>query len=88
MRRRIWIISRTTEITPQVIAEAASNNCSEIAKGAPPALKNQLIGKKLPLAYEESEPIIPEEPRDILKELDELKAEVEALKAAKDGVLS
>ena len=64
------------------LADAENNGCSEIVWGIPPALKNILRGKKLPLAYEEPEILLGPEPRDLEVEIDDLKARVEKLEDA------
>ena len=73
MARRVWIVSKGTVIDEQVIQDATVNNCSEIARGIPPALQNELRFQKLPLAYEEPERIQLEQ-RDLAKEIDEIKS--------------
>jgi len=83
MGRRIWIVHKNDEITQQIRDEATANNCPEIARGVPPLLKKELWGQKLPLAYEEPEPIKPEPQRDFPSEIDDLKARIVKLEKAK-----
>jgi len=77
--RRIWIVSKGTDIDNKARIDAKMNGCTEIARGIPPRLKKELAFQSLPRVYEEPESPIPEKPRDIIKELDELKAKVELL---------
>lgn len=81
MGRRIYIVSKVTDITDGVKAEAAVNNCPEIVHGLPPRLREKLRGRKLPLVYEEPDQPEPEPMRDPLRELDELWARIENLEA-------
>ena len=60
MARRIWIVSEDTEIDEGVLADAAANNCPEIAQGIPPSLKDTLSEDMLPCAYEYPEPPLPD----------------------------
>ncbi len=84
MARKIYIISKITEITQEVIREATNESCFEIVKGIPPILKAKLRGKKLPLVYEEPEQTIPEPKRDYGIEIDELNVKVDSLLLEKE----
>ena len=53
--RRVWIVSKETEITQEVIDAAKLNGCPWIANGIPPALQDVISEKQLPCAYEEPE---------------------------------
>jgi len=74
MARRVWIIAKKDKVEDSDIADATLNGCPEIANGIPPALEG-IIGA-LPCVYEEPEPPIPEPPRDLAAELDEIKAKI------------
>jgi len=62
MARRIWIVSKETEIDEGVLADATANNCTEIAQGIPPSLNNIITEEMLPCAYEYPEPPLPPPP--------------------------
>lgn len=76
MGRRIWIVSADTKITKTVRNNAKLNGCPEIACGIPPALDGK-VGA-LPCAYEEPESSV-EPTRDLMAEIDELKAQIAEL---------
>ena len=76
MGRRVYIVSKETEVDQAVIDAATSHNCPEIAKGIPPALKGIVTKAMLPCTYEESEPEFIPEPRNIEAEMDEIKAKI------------
>jgi len=89
MTRRIWIVSGDTEITESVKTDARLANCSEVAKGIPPALTGKVQERELPIAYDEVETPEPVN-YDLVKELDtlakglaELKSRVSSLESAK-----
>lgn len=79
MGRRVWIIDENEEITDKVKADAKLNNCPEIVVGIPQALNDQ-IGA-LPSVYEEPDPIPPDKPRDLAKEIDALKIRLSVLES-------
>ena len=56
MTRRIYIVSKDTEITQEVIDAAIAATCSEIVKGIPPILSSNITEDMLPYAYEEPTP--------------------------------
>jgi len=68
--RRILVIPEQADPKDFEI-EAEMSNCPEIVKGIPPALKNVLNEKDLPTIYEE--PMVLNKPRELDKELDQLK---------------
>ena len=79
MARRIWIITKKDELGQSDRDDALDNNCPEIVNGIPPALINIISENDLPCTYEEPEAPLPEPPRDLIKELHELKAKLATL---------
>lgn len=79
MGRRIWVIAKKDEVEQSDIDAAKANNCPEIANGIPPILEGVVDEARLPMAYEEPEPIEPEPVRDLATEIDEIKARVRKL---------
>lgn len=53
MGRRIWIIQKAIEVTPDIKEEAIANLCPEIAIGIPPRLMGIIDEASLPIAFEE-----------------------------------
>lgn len=54
-------------------------NCPEIVHGIPPVLEGIINEASLPMVFEEPELPKPEPPRDLLAELDALKAKIAQL---------
>lgn len=73
MARKLWIIDKSESVTDDVIKQVQLAGCSEIARGVPPVLQDKLQDPKLPLMYEEPEPVNPESPVDLITEIDNLK---------------
>jgi len=71
----------SNEITQEARDAAAAENCGEIVLGIPLALQDIILVPMLPCAYEEPEIISKPTPivRDVLAELDELKARIDKL---------
>ena len=82
MPRKIWIIAQKEKIDDKDLSNAELNGCSEISNGIPPGLQGVLSKSQLPIVYEElplPEAPAPAVPVDWTPEIDNLKAEVEAL---------
>lgn len=79
MVRRVWIIPSDIEINQNVISDAISNNCPEIAKGIPSILKDEISMDNLPCVYEESVPIETEIVKDLSAEITKLVSRIENL---------
>jgi hypothetical protein len=56
----LWIVAAGTEITQDVLDQAAANGCGEIARGIPPRLAGQFSPEDLPCVYEAPQrPVVP-----------------------------
>ncbi len=75
MGRRVWIVNK---LNAKARTDAIAKNCPEIAVGIPPALAGKV--DKLPCVFEEPEPTVRPEPRDLEAEIDELRAEIGELR--------
>ena len=79
MARRVYIVKASQKITAAVKANAAAAKCPEIARGIPPRLAEEITEAMLPYAYEEPEaspaPIV----RDLVAEVDAMKARLDKL---------
>jgi len=89
MGRRIWIISKGTEITQAIRDEAAANNCPEIACEIPPVLGDIVFAAALPLVYEEPDQPLLQPPISshiaILDSIDAAKARPARIKRVWEG---
>lgn len=80
MPRRIWIIAKKDKVEQSDIDDAKLNSCPEIVNGIPPALQGFISEGQLPIVYEEPESLPSEPVRDLAAEIDQMKADIAAIK--------
>lgn len=85
MARRVWVVKQKERLEQKDIDDGLAHNCPEIVIGIPPALQYVVHDFDLPCVYQEPEPVKPEPPRNILKEIDGIKADVADIKTHLGG---